>query len=393
MSDSDSLIGTRLGKYEIIGLVGKGGMATVYEAVQPPVNRRVAVKVLPRYFTHDDLFMYRFRREAEVVAHLEHLHILPVYDYGEYEGMPYLVMRYLDGGSLRDRIRTGWLPWEDVIRISNQIAGALDHAHTQNVIHRDIKPGNILLDRQGNAFLADFGLSKMVESVGGINSGSVVGTPSYMAPEAVTVGRPVPSMDIYGLGITLFETLTSQIPYPADTPIAQIMSHVQRPVPSLRAIVPWLPEDVEDVVQRAMAKRPSNRFESAGKLAKALEKAALNADGWEADIDFMIVPGSSNQPSPFAVMELPVAGNDDDTLGSVIPRWWPAGAAHFDYCDWGCFWDWDTLQSQMEQLHCAAPHLRHPNHNACPCHDIRGRRPRANRDCRLCRSEYQSPQR
>src|SRR5687767_3796897 len=159
----DALVGTSLGQYAITDLIGKGGMATVYLARQAAINRTVAVKVLPRSFMHDHTFMQRFRREAEIVAGLEHFHILPIYDYGEHDGMPFIVMRYLDGGTLQDRIREGTLSWVEIINIVKQIAAALDYAHSRGVVHRDIKPSNVMLDDQTNAYVADFGIAKVGE--------------------------------------------------------------------------------------------------------------------------------------------------------------------------------------------------------------------------------------
>lgn len=273
MSEPDPLIGTSLAHYEIIDLLGRGGMATVYKARHVAFNRIVAIKVLPRILLHDESFMQRFRREAEVIARLEHFHILPVYDSGEHESMPYIVMRYLDGGSVRDRIQSGPLPWQDVVRITSQVADALDYAHARNVIHRDVKPSNILLDTAGNAYLADFGIAKMSEGTSSLTASGIVGTPAYMAPEQSESGTPRPSMDIYALGASVFEMLIGQVPYTADTPIAQILKHLQNPVPSLLDHNPDFPVEVDVVVQRALAKSPADRYQSAGEFAYALQSA------------------------------------------------------------------------------------------------------------------------
>jgi serine/threonine protein kinase len=280
MAEFDALIGSSLGQYHIVEMLGKGGMATVYKATQKTVNRTVAVKVLPRALMHDDTFMQRFRREAEVVASLEHFHILPMYDYGEYDGMPYIVMRFLEGGSLQERIREGPLPWDQVLHIVSQIADALDYAHTSGVIHRDIKPSNIMLDAKGNAYLTDFGIARISEGTAQLTGSGIVGTPAYMAPEQSNPGPATPTMDIYALGVTLFEMITGQVPFVADTPIAQILMHIQNPAPSLLEYNPDIPADVDQVLQRAMAKAPGDRYQSAGELAEALETAAKVAGGW-----------------------------------------------------------------------------------------------------------------
>jgi serine/threonine protein kinase len=264
-----------LGQYEIVGYVGKGGMATVYRGMQKSINRTVAIKVLPRNFTHDDTFMTRFRREAALVAQLEHPHIMPIYDYGEYDDMPYIVMRYVDGGSLHERIRAGNLTFDDIVSMTTQIASALDYAHANNILHRDVKPSNVLLDSRGNAYLTDFGLARLEEGTGQLTGSNIVGTPAYIAPEQAEMGPQGPAMDIYSLGVSIFEMLTGRIPYAADTPIAQILMHVQRPVPSARIANPHLPLEADIVLRRAMAKRPTERYRTAGALAEALESALM----------------------------------------------------------------------------------------------------------------------
>jgi formylglycine-generating enzyme required for sulfatase activity/tRNA A-37 threonylcarbamoyl transferase component Bud32 len=309
MGESDFLIDSVLdGQYQIVEMLGKGGMATVYKAIQTSVNRLVAVKILPQTLLHDENFMKRFRQEAEVIARLEHFHILPIYDYGEYEGMPYIVMRYLEGGTLQDRVKKyGPLPWDEILLVTRQVAGALDYAHARNVVHRDVKPSNILLDGEGNAYLVDFGIAKMTESTAHLTGSGIVGTPAYMAPEQSQPGPPLPSMDVYALGVTIFEMMTGQQPYRAETPIAQIMMHIQNPIPSLQDFDTAIPPEVDEVVGRALAKDPAERYASAGELAHALEAAVASAGGWESSADTMIAmehraggyaDSATPQPSP-----------------------------------------------------------------------------------------------
>ncbi|MBN1429428.1 MAG: SUMF1/EgtB/PvdO family nonheme iron enzyme [Anaerolineae bacterium] len=280
MAEMDVLIGSSLGKYQIVEILGKGGMATVYKATHPAINRTVAIKVLPRAMLHDDTFMQRFQREAEVIARLEHFHILPIYDYGEYEGMPYIVMRFLEGGSLQEHVREGPLSWDRIVGVVAQVADALDYAHSQNVIHRDIKPSNIMLDAQGNAYLTDFGIAKISEGTAQLTGSGIVGTPAYMAPEQSNPGPSTPAMDIYALGVTLFEMIAGQVPFVADTPIAQILMHIQNPVPSLQEYNPDIPVEIDEVLRRAMAKSPEERYQTAGDLARGLEAAVMSAGGW-----------------------------------------------------------------------------------------------------------------
>jgi formylglycine-generating enzyme required for sulfatase activity/predicted Ser/Thr protein kinase len=281
MSEIDPLIGTSLGGCDILELLGKGGMATVYKAHQRSINRTVAVKVLPRILAHDATFMQRFRQEAEVVARLEHVHILPVYDYGEHESMPYIVMRYLEGGTVQDRLKQTPLPWDDVLHITSQVADALDYAHSKGVFHRDIKPSNILLDDEGNAYVADFGIAKMSEGTSHLTGSGIIGTPAYMAPEQSEGARPAPTADVYSLGATLFEMITGVVPYAADTPIAQILMHINNPIPSARECNPEIPAAVDDVIRYAMAKDPRERYQSAGELVRALRPAVAETGGWD----------------------------------------------------------------------------------------------------------------
>lgn len=297
MSD-DPLVGTVLGQYRIERVIGKGGMATVYQSTQVAVNRTVAIKVLPSTFMHDDTFMTRFRQEAEVAAQLEHIHILPVYDFGEHDGIPYIVMRYLDGGTLRERTQEGPLDAYTTLSIIRQVAQALDYAHSRNVIHRDLKPSNVMLDSNDNAFLTDFGTAKLRDRSAQLTGSGIVGTPAYMAPEQSMPGPLTPSVDIYALGVTLFEMITGHVPYSADTPIVQILMHIQHPVPSLQEYNPTIPDIVDEVVKTAMAKKPEERYRSASELGDALGQAILVSGGWNTDVEDIPVPARKDPSEP-----------------------------------------------------------------------------------------------
>jgi serine/threonine protein kinase len=299
------LVGHTLGQYQVTGQIGKGGMSTVYQAIQTSMKRTVAIKVLPRTLTHEEKFLERFYREVEIVSSLQHPHILPVYDFGEYDGMPYIVMAYMSTGTLSDLISKGAIPPDETLRLVRQMAEALDYAHRKGVIHRDFKPGNVLLDEQNNTYLTDFGLAKLSESSGQLTGTGILGTPFYMAPEQAEPGALTPSADVYALGITLFQMLTGNVPFEAATPLGVLMAHMNQPVPDIRRIKPELPDDVQDVIDRSMAKSPQTRYATPGALATALGYAlAVNKD--------------TNSARPTAPSETTQALLMTNTLGQVI---------------------------------------------------------------------------
>ncbi|HLY29144.1 MAG TPA: serine/threonine-protein kinase [Aggregatilineales bacterium] len=270
----DTIVGQNLGQYHIIEEIAQGGMSTVYRATQTSIGRDVAVKVLPQALLHDTKFLERFNREVDVVAHLQHPHILPVYDFGDFQGIPYVVMAYLRGGTLGDYIqKQGPLPLDELLRLVRQIVDALDYAHSKGIIHRDFKPSNVLLDEQRNTYLADFGLAKIMEGSTHLTGSMMLGTPMYMAPELANLEAPTKAVDIYALGITLFQMLTGRLPYETPTPAAAILAHVTQPIPMVNSARPDLPAGIQNVIDRAMAKAPADRFKTAGELLEALSEA------------------------------------------------------------------------------------------------------------------------
>ena len=269
----DAMIGKTLGPYRILEKIGQGGMATVYEAYQPALERTVALKTLPSHLLDNPNFAQRFRREARAVASLEHPHILPVYDYGQEESVPYLVMRHIEGGTLKERMGQP-LELRQVAELIGQIAEALDYAHEHGVVHRDVKPSNVLLDRGEWVLLTDFGVARMLEGVEQITGTGVgVGTPAYMSPEQGQGKKVDRRSDVYSLGVVLYEMLTGRVPYQAETPLAIVWKHVHEPLPLPRSVNPSIPEGVERVVLKALAKAAEDRYPSAGELARALQAA------------------------------------------------------------------------------------------------------------------------
>jgi len=266
----------KIGRYEIKSELGRGGMATVYRGWDLLFEREVAVKVLPRELLHSDpQFKLRFEREAKIIASLEHPSIVPVYDVGEDDGQPYFVMRYMSGGSLSERIKAKVMTIDESIKILAQLAPGMDEAHSKGIVHRDLKPSNILFDGKGVPYISDFGIAKLSQAQSGNMTGSaIIGTPAYMAPEQAQGTGVDGRTDIYAVGIILFEMLTGKQPYEADTPMAVAFKHITDPVPDILASNPNLPEDVENVIQMAMAKDKEERFATAGDLVDALREVA-----------------------------------------------------------------------------------------------------------------------
>jgi serine/threonine protein kinase len=289
----------KIGIYEVKSELGRGGMATVYRAYDPRFEREVAVKVLPSELLHaDPQFRLRFEREAKIIAQLEHSAIVPVYDVGEADGQPYFVMRYMNGGSLSDRIKAGGLTMEDASRILGAIAPGLDEAHSNGIVHRDIKPSNILFDKRGNPYISDFGIAKLSQAQSGNVTGSaIIGTPAYMAPEQAQGTEVDGRADIYALGIILFEILTGKQPYEADTPMAVAIKHITDPVPHIRQTNPQLPESMDAIIQKAMAKDKTHRFSTAVEMTNALREAA-RGDPTKLQVKATPTMKASIQPIP-----------------------------------------------------------------------------------------------
>lgn len=311
-------VGHTLGQYRIVEQIGLGGMATVYKAYQPALDRYVAIKILPAYYAHEPGFAGRFTREARAVAKLAHPHVLPIYDFGQENDLSYIVMQYVDAGTLKDMLGqpSSLITAAD---ISEQIADALDYAHDQGIIHRDVKPSNVLMDRGRWVLLSDFGLAKMVEgSVQLTGSGVGVGTPAYMAPEQGQGLKVDRRADIYSLGIILYEMVTGRVPFEAETPMAVVVKHITEPLPLPHTINPELPESIERIIMKALAKNPEDRYATAGKMAAALRKAVAGLDTAVAQAAPSPIVGAVGETEAATVLE-------DGGATQVVPP--PAPAA------------------------------------------------------------------
>lgn len=267
------MIGHTLGgRYELLARVGGGGMALVYKARDILLNRFVAVKVLRQQFMHDEEFIRRFRREAQAAASLSHPNIVSIYDVGQEDDAHYIVMEYVDGNNLNEIIRErAPLQVEEAVRIASQICDALDHAHHNQIIHRDIKPHNILIGKNGRVKVTDFGIARAVTSSTITQTGSVVGSVHYFSPEhakGVTTGE---KSDIYSLGIVLYQMLTGRLPFLGESPISVALKHLQEPFEEPRLVNPHIPQSVENVILRAMRKNQQERYSSAKSMLADLE--------------------------------------------------------------------------------------------------------------------------
>ncbi|HJR80895.1 MAG TPA: protein kinase [Anaerolineales bacterium] len=269
----------KVGRYKIKSELGRSGMATVYRAFDPVSNREVAIKMLPRDMLENLVTRARFKREIRLIASLEHPAIVPVYDVGgEDNHQPFFVMRYMSGGSLSEMIQKGRFSLRDAALVIERVAAALDHAHSRGVIHRDIKPDNVLFDTSNNPYISDFGVAKFTESLVSSTNQEVIGTPAYISPEQA-LGEDVDHRaDVYGLGAMLYEMLTGERPFGKETVIGIALQHVNDPVPNILKLRPDLPGEVDVIIKKAMAKNRENRYDTALELAHELNKVTYEGE-------------------------------------------------------------------------------------------------------------------
>ncbi len=274
-------------KYEFLQVIGKGGFSKVFLVRDKLLDRKCALKVLSPKILSDSEMLERFRREAKIYASLEHPNIVPIYEVGIYRNLAYILMKYIDGITLKDYIKQYMkkhhkpLPIDEIAKISRDVLSALHYMHSRGIIHRDVKPANVIIDKQtGRAILADFGLAKRLDESGSLTrSGEMLGTPYYVSPEQAKGEKTTPQSDIYSFGITLFEMATGKVPFIGETPFQILMKHVREPLPSPSRYNPEIDPELERIILKATDKKPKNRYRSALEMMKDIERLKLRSRG------------------------------------------------------------------------------------------------------------------
>lgn len=295
--------GETVGPYRLIEQLGQGGMATVFKAYHAALDRYVAIKVLHPALLEDPSFLARFQREALLVAKLEHPNIVPVYDYAEHEGRPYLVMKFIEGETLKARLARGPVATEEIANITVAVGAALAYAHKQGVLHRDIKPSNVLLATDGQIYLADFGLARIAQSgEASLTSDMILGTPQYISPEQALGKKDLDAgTDIYSFGVMLYEMIVGKVPFSADTPFSVIHDHIYTALPLPHWQNPNIPEPLERALLKALAKDRNDRYKDVPSMVAAFQQAWQGGAGG-GDIKYYVpvapaVPASTASPT------------------------------------------------------------------------------------------------
>ena len=326
---TDGWIGRTLGKYRLAEQLGRGGMAQVYKAYQPGLDRYVAVKVMHSFLSEDKDFVARFQREARLVAGMRHPNIVQVHDFDVEGGLSYMVMEFIDGETLKDRLQrlegnNQWISVDEAVRIIMTVGSALKYAHRLGMVHRDVKPANVMVDKTGNVILTDFGIAKIFAGAGATQltaTGAMVGTPSYMAPEQ-GMGQPGDERsDIYSLAVMLYQLVTARLPFEADTPFAVVLKHINEPLQLPRQVNPEVPEAVERVILKAMAKNPDDRYQHVGEMLNDLKRAmGLSLDETPTDtLHSRALPAGATSVGTGAVTPYPAAARTTAPIGASQP--------------------------------------------------------------------------
>lgn len=308
--------GENVGPYRVMEKLGRGGMATVYKAYHASLDRYVALKVLHPAFLEDPNFLARFQREARLVAKLEHPNIVPIYDFADHEQQPYLVMKYVEGETLKAHLSRGRLSVDQIWDVVNAVGAGLGYAHKQGILHRDIKPSNVIVAKDGQTFLADFGLARIAQSgESTLSSDMIMGTPQYISPEQAMGTKELDDgTDIYSFAVMLYEMVVGQVPFSSDTPFSIIHDHIYSPLPLPRTINPNVPDEVERVLLKALSKERTDRHKNIPALVKAFKQA------WDdSDVDMAEVTMTSpiRKPETTAPVPIPAAPSVSPTAATV----------------------------------------------------------------------------
>lgn len=316
-------VGDFIGSYQIVAQLGQGGMATVYKAYQASLDRFVAVKVLHPSLNQDDTFIARFKREARLIAKLDHPNIVQVHDFAEQDHAPYLVMKFIEGETLRERLTRGPLTSKEIGDVLESVGSALGYAHQQGILHRDVKPSNVLIAADGHTYLADFGLARIAEDgESTLSSDSIVGTPQYISPEQALGRKELDEgTDIYSFGAMLYEMVVGQVPFDADTPLSIMFDHIYTPLPLPRAVNPSVPPGVERVLVRALSKERADRYASVPDLV-----ADFKAAWEEAPAQGTAVPPQGETEKGNGGGKTRETGASQGARGRKLPVWGIIGA-------------------------------------------------------------------
>ncbi len=343
--------GLQVGPYRIMEQLGQGGMATVFKAYHASLDRYVAIKVLHQAFMEDPNFLARFQREARLVAKLEHPNIVPIYDYAEYEGQPYLVMKFIEGETLKARLHNGPLNANEVSRMVELVGSALTYAHKQGILHRDIKPSNVILANDGQVYLADFGLARIAQSgESTLTTDMVLGTPQYISPEQAMAKKDLDEgTDIYSFGVMIYEMTVGRVPFSGDTPFSVIHDHIYSPLPLPSTVNPNIPPELERFLLKALSKERADRFKDVPDMIKAFKEAWTGtgsavlgatspASGTEAVPTPPLVPATASQIARAEIgssTPLPTATTQTftQTKEAKFPPWmWVTGGMGLCLC-------------------------------------------------------------